>query len=390
MNKNSIIFYGHGGSGNHGCEAIVRSLNKIIGNTNPIIMSSKSEEDIKYGINEIATTYSAKRTPDRRSWDFLIAYLKLKFLKEYIHIDLLPYKRVLNKLKREVNIALSIGGDNYCYGDITIYEHLNKLYNNANIKTAFVGCSVEPYTICQQQMISDLQRYALIIARESITYDAMVNAGLRNVKQLPDPAFQLDRVDLTLPEGFVEGNTVGLNISHIIIEAEKEQNLAMNSCHKLIEHIIATTNMQIALIPHVVWEGKDDRVPLKMLYEKYKNTGRVVMIEDHNCMELKGYIARCRFMVAARTHASIAAYSTCVPTLVVGYSVKAKGIAKDIFGTYENYVLPVQSLANEMDLVNAFDWIYKNEDQIRTHLQTMMPEYRDRALLIGEELKKIM
>lgn len=218
----------------------------------------------------------------------------------------------------------------------------------------------------------------------------MVKAGLSNVKLLPDPAFQLERVDLELPDGFIEGNTVGINLSPMVMNCENGDNITFKNYEKLIEHIIATSDMQIALIPHVVWAENDDRVPLRLLYEKYKNTGRVVMIEDHNCMELKGYIARCRFMIAARTHASIAAYSTCVPTLVVGYSVKAKGIAKDIFGTYENYVLPVQSLSQEEDLANAFDWIYQREDQIRTHLQTMMPEYRDRALLIGEELKKIM
>ena len=55
-------------------------------------------------------------------------------------------------------------------------------------------------------------------------------------------------------------------------------------------------------------------------------------------MELKGFIARCRFFVGARTHATIAAYSSCIPTFSVGYSIKAKGIAQDIFGTYKNYV----------------------------------------------------
>ena len=54
--------------------------------------------------------------------------------------------------------------------------------------------------------------------------------------------------------------------------------------------------------------------------------------------------------IGARTHSTIAAYSSGVPTLVVGYSVKAKGIAKDLFGTEENYVLPVQALKEENNL----------------------------------------
>ena len=84
-------------------------------------------------------------------------------------------------------------------------------------------------------------------------------------------------------------------------------------------------------------------------------------------------------MIAARTHASIASYSTNVPTLVIGYSVKANGIAKDIFGTTDNYVISVQTLQNEMDLIKAFEWLRNNEDSIRNHYDLFMPEYINRA-----------
>ena len=392
MSKN-IILYGHGGSCNHGCEAIIRSLTKILkhdGLQPGVLMSLKPTEDTKYDLNKIIDIKDVlTKQTSHTDLHFISAYIKMRVFNQYEYLDILPYVKALRPYRKN-SIALSIGGDNYCYGDISVYACLNKMYNKRHIKTAFVGCSVEPDTINKPEMIADLRRYSLIIARESITYEAMEKAGLPNVKLLPDPAFQLDRVDLDLPDGFIEGNTVGINLSPMVMNCENGNNITLKNYENLIESIIERTDMQIALIPHVVWEENDDRVPLRMLYEKYKDTGRVVMIEDHNCMELKGYIARCRFMIAARTHASIAAYSTCVPTLVVGYSVKAKGIAKDIFGTYENYVLPVQSLSKEDDLKNAFDWIYQREDQIRTHLQSMMPEYRERALLIGDELKKIM
>ena len=164
----------------------------------------------------------------------------------------------------------------------------------------------------------------------------------------------------------------------------------MENYEGLIKHIIDTTDMQVALIPHVVWDNNDDRKPLRVLYDKFKDTGRVVMLEDHNCMELKGYISRCRFFIGARTHATIAAYSTCVPTLVIGYSVKAKGIAKDIFGTYENYVLPVQSLSNKDDLINAFEWMKSDEDDIRKYLNEGMPVYKENALKSKVEIEKLL
>ena len=200
----------------------------------------------------------------------------------------------------------------------------------------------------------------------------------------------MDKIDLPLPKGFEENNTVGINVSPLIIGCESKKGSTMENYEVLIKHIIDTTDMQIVLIPHVVWKNNDDRKPLKVLYDKFKDTGRMVMLEDYNCMELKGYISRCRFFIGARTHATIAAYSTCVPTLVIGYSVKAKGIAKDIFGTYENYVLSVQSLSNKDDLINAFEWMKDNEDDIRKHLNEFMPGYKEKALQGKVEIDKLL
>ena len=138
--------------------------------------------------------------------------------------------------------------------------------------------------------------------------------------------------------------------------------------------------MNVALIPHVVWKNSDDRGPLSELYKRFSYTGRVLLIEDCCAEELKGYIAHCRYMVAARTHASIAAYSSSVPTLVVGYSIKARGIAMDLFGTADNYVVPVQSLINETDLSSAFKWLEKNGSNIKTHLHSFIPLYQQRVV----------
>ena len=70
--------------------------------------------------------------------------------------------------------------------------------------------------------------------------------------------------------------------------------------------------------------------------------------------------------------------------------MKAKGIAKDIFGTYENYVLPVQTLSNKDDLINAFEWMKNNEDEIRNHLNDFMPSYKERALQGRAEIEKLL
>lgn len=177
----------------------------------------------------------------------------------------------------------------------------------------------------------------------------------------------------------------------MLISYEHQTDITIQNYIKLLDYIINNTNLNIALIPHVVWKHTDDRKPLSVLYRKFYETGRICIIPDCKAEELKGFIGRCRFMIAARTHASIAAYSQKVPTLVLGYSVKARGIAQDIFGTYENYVIPIDKLNNENMLESAFKWLVNNETSIINHYEKVMDTYIEKVFCINsilEQLKK--
>ena len=79
-----------------------------------------------------------------------------------------------------------------------------------------------------------------------------------------------------------------------------------------------------------------------------------------------------------------------VPTLVVGYSVKARGIARDLFGTEEGYVLPVQQLRESDELTRAFVRLYEKRDAIRTHLNETIPGYIARADEARKALEELL
>lgn len=367
-----FVMYPHGGSGNHGCEAIVRSSAKLIGNE-VVLFSSRVEEDERVGLRSLCKIEVAEKAIQPKSISYLKAIMKSKLFRQKDAYDELVFQHIVRTAQKS-DYLLGIGGDNYCYGAPEFVYLVNRMLDKAGVKRILWGASVEPEAI-DERMLQDLKGYDKIWARESLTYDALMAKGLQQTLLLPDPAFVLERKDLPLPDSFVEGNTVGINVSPMIMGYEQNQGMALKNYVRLMEYVIRDTDMQVALIPHVVWSHNDDRKPLAQLYEQFKDTGRVVMIEDHNAEELKGYIARCRFMVVARTHASIAAYSTQVPTLVVGYSVKARGIAKDIFGTEENYVIPVQSLTKEDELVNGFQWLMLHEGEVKRHYAKMMSEY---------------
>lgn len=368
------ILFMHGGSANHGCEALVRTTSQVLsGPENVSLWSLAKVEDEQYGAAKTVERIVESEQLTRFSLPYFEALIRRKFLRQPdANMD------VFLRETFKDNIAFSIGGDNYCYSwSAKQGVELDKKIRKYAKATVLWGCSIDPEAITPE-MAEDLAGFDLITARESITYELLKPIN-PNTILVADTAFLLEKTELPLPENFIENNTVGINVSPLIMKYGTEENCILANYEELIRYILSETDMNVCLIPHVVWEYNDDRIPLRYLFDKFKDSGRICMIEDSNCCELKGYIARCRFFVGARTHATIAAYSSGVPTLVVGYSVKSRGIARDLFGTEENYVLPVQNLKTETDLKNAFCRLAEHEMDICTQLQQVIPEYKKKA-----------
>ncbi len=384
-----IILYMHAGSGNHGCEAIVNSTLRHIAERRrsegidthiPVIVVSNSvSEDRKYSIGKLEKyglcVLVEDRHIDREFIPHVAYYAYRKVSGDRESFQRFRYKEAFKIYKKAVSdyesknpghkafdkpLAVSIGGDNYCYPEMVedlILAH--SVFIKKGFETVLWGCSIEPKSLENMALVDDLLSYDRIYARESISYKALLEAGISadKLELRKDPAFELETIKSELPEGFLEGNTVGINLSPMVQNKEPVQGITLANYKNFVRYILDNTDQNIALIPHVVWESNDDRRPLEELYQEFKDTGRVVLIGDAPAEELKGYISRCSFFVGARTHSTIAAYSTGVPTLVIGYSVKSRGIATDLFGGYENYVLPVQELREEDAMIKAYQWI---------------------------------
>ncbi|MBR1700305.1 MAG: polysaccharide pyruvyl transferase family protein [Bacteroidales bacterium] len=368
-----IGLYAHGGSGNHGCEALVRSTMQLLGDHEYTLFSENPEEDVSYGLERELHLYpSQQNTPKGLSKLLFLAAMKASRKDDtYWHWQY----RGFGKRADDLDLALAIGGDNYCYhGFPDRFAVLNKALVKHRVPIILWGCSIDEDRL-SPPLLEDLHRFRLIVTRESLTFNALQRAGLNNLRLMPDSAFLLKGKTTPLPEHFVADKMVGLNISPLIIRKESLAGSIIRNCRKLIDFVLARTDLGIALIPHVVWPGNDDRVPLRKLYEEYASSHRVCLVEDSDAQTLKGLIGQCRFLVAARTHASIAGYSTGVPTLVLGYSVKSRGIAMDLFGTADHYILPVEDIKGENDLRLAFEWLMAHEGVIRAHYNSHLKEY---------------
>lgn len=357
------IFYYHGGSGNHGCEALIRTICDINGfdKSSNLLYSYRPKEDFHFRINDyVGNIFSSD----------------------------LSSNELLDEYSSEC-VALSIGGDNYCdynYGTNRL-EKYNTRFNDLGVATALVGCSIEPDVLEHYEVLKDLEHFSLITARESLTYDALIEKGInKNTYLIPDSAFTLGYIDDKLPDNFIEGKMVGINLSSLA--QNYNDNLYTNYVN-LIKYIIDKTDYNIMLIPHVVQDFNDDLKTLTKLYSEFLDTGRVTLIDNNNCLIQKGYIRRCCMFIGARTHATIAAYSSCVPTLALSYSIKSKGIAKDLFGTYDNYTISIQNLSSDNELVNAFKWLDKNKGAIKNKLEEIMPDYIKRCYELKNKISEI-
>lgn len=383
-----IMMYGHDGSLNRGCEAIVRSSSEMIKerfkDSKIILASGKPKTDEMLNkLDDIFNSSPVEFKPNLLQKVRVIYEIKLLKTEHYSLGKI--YKNVINRIK-DIDILLSIGGDNYCYGEQPAFYEINRRVKLEGKKLVLWGCSIGEEDMSERKL-EDLKNFDLILARETLTYNMLKNKGLTNVKLVADPAFTMDKEELPFPKGWKENDTIGLNFSPLVLNRNKESAKAVR---ELIKHILNVTESTIGLTPHVMIEGNDDFEILNTFYEEFKDTGRVIILpNDLNAIQYKGYIARMRAFIGARTHATIAAYSNSIPTMVLGYSVKSRGISKDLFG-YERLVLGINEISDSNKLKNAFDEMIKDEKEIVKHLDSTIPRIKEMAYKSLDYLNEIV
>lgn len=372
---------GNTGTMNRGCEAIVRSTVKVLNQRNgDIYLATFAPDQDRKMARELGISMIDYAQYPSKIHRYYYGAMRKIFKKSLIGLNTIE-KPLFARLGKE-DICLNIGGDTYCYGRPTISLALNRYTTKKGIKNILWCCSVEKNNI-NGEILKDLNSYKYIFAREQITYENLISSGIsvEKVIKVCDPAFFLDKKTVELPTNFAIKNTVGINLSECVVSESNMQ--AYENVKTLIRWILCETDMSICLIPHVysIKDNRNDYPILKKLYEEIGDIERVSLIDkEYDCEQLKYIISNCRFFVGARTHSTIAAYSTEVPTLVIGYSVKSKGIATDLFGTYENYVLPYDEMKKESELLSAFQILMSQEEEIKQRYREFLPQYKQQLL----------
>ena len=372
-NCRKVIFYSYISSGNHGCEAIARSTYDILNlNENEVCFFTENMElDARMGIDKLG-----KMKPVHRISGFFPLMSLFPRILRRLKIDrnaLWKYKfRKYKGVFDEETLALSTGGDIYCYNANDWLTYLNNMARSKRAKTVLWGCSIEERCLTES-IIEDLKSYSLITVRESYTLKNLEKKGISdNVYFFPDPAFRLKTEKLDLWDWNRVGKVVGINMSSYIIKSPNLYHIFLQFVKKILDE----TDYSIMFVPHVFWEDENDLDILGKIYEDLDKNDRVYLInKEYNCMQLKYLISKCSVFMGARTHSVIAAYSSFVPAVALSYSMKSRGIAYDIFGTEENLVIPVNDQTTLDDLFQKFLYVTEHEDDLRDFLKKRIPEY---------------
>lgn len=403
---------GQNNFGNRGCEALVRSTYHLISQVYPeatlLVPSFKKELDEqqwKLRPQESIQFINTFDTPKELIiWNKVIQ--KMPFLKRLIKPDYFLPSHIKQDIDN-VDAVIMTGGDviSLEYGLPSLFQW-SGLMDKASAKrvpTILWAASVGPFSadpVVEQYMIRHLKNYSVITVRETESFNYLQGLGLTNVELVADPAFVMvpEEFDVSsiLPPILGEG-LLGFNVSPLIAKfrkSEADANQMLEEVVHFIKNVLDTTSLSIMLIPHVDplngSEKNSDSAYMKRLLEKLGgSSSRLTMAPPTlNAAQLKFLLSKCRFFIGARTHATIGALSMLVPTLSIAYSVKAKGLNKDLFGNTK-YVLNTPDVSKST-LIDGLNLLIKDEQRIRNLLSEKIPVWREKSAISAKALSQIL
>lgn len=368
--------------GNRGCEAIIRStataLRRIEQDAIFLVPSNNIARDQRQWLTaeESGVKFVPVYAPRHQRYWVHLQRLPLQFLKSAGWP--FPFPNWVTEMVASADAVLSVGGDNYSldYRLPSLLMGMDQLARDLGKPNVLWGASVGPF----EKEPSFLPRIKLHLAgfdtiavRESVSRGYLVDVlNLTNVTQMIDPAFGLERepvnVDAFWPSRPSSG-VLGLNVSPVIERYSQGGQDIRSEVVAFIRMAVEEYGLNVLLVPHVIpLDGanrNNDANYMAPIRTATADLGGAVSMTPLtlNAAQIKEVISRLRFFIGARTHATIAALSSGVPTISIAYSIKAQGINLDLFGT-ANAVLPAPEVSCQK-LQGRLEYLLENESSLR-------------------------
>ncbi len=401
-----FLLVGNAPYSNRGCEAIVRGTMRILrrefgDDTQAVVASFGSKEEISCQSaqeTDVRIKHIHLELPSR----FSVGWW-LRQIDKLLGTNLSHNRRVVNRYASVTDATLQIGGDNYTldYGYPVAFMEIDRLIWTHGKPLILWGASVGPFDSdpsFREQISAHLRRFNIVLVREGKSEEILYRMNVKdNVLRMPDPAFVMEAVEpsinklgFDLPEG-----AVGLNLSPLMakytVGGDLDKWVEIGAA--IVGAIRRTLERPIILVPHVTSSdpSKDDSTLLRKiaaLLPASEKSNVYVLGDNLSAAETKWLISKCALFAGARTHSTIAAISSAVPTLCFAYSTKARGISEAIYSSLD-YCLEPEAI-NPETISSAMARLDAEAGAIKARLQATLPKLFEECFAAARMLKKLI
>lgn len=145
--KLNILLYSHGGSLNHGCEALVHTISQICCENwdvdKCVLATSAKEEDDLFAFDYISSIEQVAFSLNRYSPKWWLNTINARIFKAKLPVGLKLDSKKLKQLIADSDVCIAIGWDNYCYDKGKWLWDVDNYIRAQNKKMILWGCSIE-------------------------------------------------------------------------------------------------------------------------------------------------------------------------------------------------------------------------------------------------------
>lgn len=396
--------------GNRGCEALVRSIAGLV---------RKRLPKARFAVPSLACDLDAPQWPQMAAAGAaLVAPSRMpesiKWWNRAVSrapalISIWePQYRLPEALQAQIDDSAAVvmtGGDiislDYGFGNLFRWSGFIDAAARSGCPTMLFAASVGPFSAhpaVERYMRNHLRRYSVITVRESASLQYLRQLGFENAVLVADPAFCLEPevVDPGAPYDDPGEGVLAFNVSPLVAPSWNRKNPGrslVDECAAFISRVLSETGLSVALLPHVdPLDGASENSDSAYMGALLKSLGgpqrRLSMARRGlNAAQVKYLVGRSRFLIAARTHATVAGWSQHVPTISIAYSIKARGLNQDLFDSLD-YVLETPKVDRDT-LWASLHQLTAREADLRALLKQRIPVWREKAAQSAELLAGI-
>lgn len=343
-----FLLYGMGGTFNYGCEAIARGTEWLLRQRWPdavIRCAAFDPADDQRRLSGTRIDFVRRKKIGRYHWRRILSYAAFRFCP----------RRLVNQedtgILRGVDAVLCVGGDLYTLNASGRFPRGLMAFGESCLrrgkKYLLWGASIGPFDRfpeVERLVVDHLSRITLTTVREPVTSDYLKKIGVTRFIEFPDPAFFVGQ-DQTQDADRAATGVVGVNLSPLSVRyADLNPEETLRRQADGLADWACRRGVRLLLLPHVVCRhsaGDDDLRYLEQMARRLRERlGDAVELaaDDPGFLGIRRRLLGCDALIASRMHCAVNALSAGIPTLLLAYSAKARGMSRFVYGN-EDWVM---------------------------------------------------